>query len=50
MYRNQWGILRWAGAELLMTVTLSLVTLLPTVLVVSEPMSSAAGGAWPARA
>jgi hypothetical protein len=49
MYRNQWGIFRWAGAELLMTVTLTIVTLLPSVLIVSEPMSSAPGGGWPGR-
>jgi hypothetical protein len=49
MYRNQWGLFRWAGAQLLMTITLTIVTLLPSVLIVSEPMSSPAGG-WPGRA
>jgi hypothetical protein len=47
LYRNQWGILRWAGAQLLMSVTLTIVTLLPSVLVVSEPIPPAPPGQWP---
>ena len=39
MYRNQWGLLRWAGAQLLMTVTLTIVTVFPSVLIISEPMA-----------
>lgn len=50
MYRNQWGILRWACAELLTACTLTIVTLLPSVLIVSEPLGLAAGGGWPQRA
>jgi hypothetical protein len=51
MYRNQWGLLRWAGAQLLMTVTLTFVTLFPSVLVVSEPMSQGVmpAGGWQPR-
>jgi hypothetical protein len=48
LYRNQWGILRWAGAELLMACTLTIVTLLPSVLVVSEPIAPQASGWRPA--
>ena len=38
LQRNQWGILRWAGAQLLTACTLTIVTLLPSILIVSEPM------------
>jgi hypothetical protein len=43
LHKNQWGLLRWAGAQVLMTVTLTFVTLLPSVLVVSEPISAVSG-------
>jgi len=49
LYKNQWGLLRWAGAQVLMTVTLTLVTLLPSVLIVSEPISPVSGANWAPR-
>lgn len=38
IYRNQWGLLRWAGAGLLAACTLSIVVLLPCALIISEPL------------
>jgi hypothetical protein len=49
LHKNQWGLLRWAGAQLLTTITLTVVTLLPSVLVISEPLTPVAGGSWPPR-
>jgi hypothetical protein len=49
LYKNQWGLLRWAGAQVLMTFTLTFVTLLPSVLIVSEPISPVVGTNWAPR-
>jgi hypothetical protein len=49
LYKNQWGLLRWAGAQLLTTITLTMVTLVPSALVISEPITPVAGGSWPLR-
>jgi hypothetical protein len=49
LYKNQWGLMRWFGSQLLTTITLTLVTLMPSVLIVSEPINPVAGGSWPPR-